>query len=79
MGGVCAMRISSNVHDDAPSDEDQYNRVHGRYRQSQDNQQSQGYQQDDYLHQDDEPLDIVSTNDWWRLLLPNPWMEVRRL
>ena len=67
------MRISSNIHDDAPSDENQDNRVHGRYRQSQDNQQ------DHYLHQDDEALELVSTNDWWRLLLPNPWMEVRRL
>ena len=42
---------------------------------SQDYQQGQDY----YLqHQDDEALPIVSTNDWWRLLLPNPWMEVHR-
>jgi hypothetical protein len=76
MGGVHVMVISTNIHDDAPLDEDQYKRVHGRYRQSQDYQQGQDYH---LQHQDDEALPIVSTNDWWRLLLPNPWLEVRRL
>ena len=70
------MKISANVRDDALPDGDRYNRVPGRYRPSQDYQQGQDY----YLqHQNDEALPIVSTNDWWRLLLPNPWMEVDRL
>ena len=70
------MKISANVHDDAPSDGDRYDRVHRRYRPGQDYQQGQDYH---LQHQDDETLPLVSTNDWWRLLLPNPWMEVHRL
>jgi hypothetical protein len=77
------MMISSKINDDVSSDEDQYSRVQGRNRQGQDYRQ--GYQQDyrqgqdSPRHQDDEALELVSTNDWWRLLLPNPWMEVHRL
>jgi hypothetical protein len=85
------MKISANVRDDALPDGDPYDRVPGRYRPSQDYQQGQSYQGQDYQNQDyqnqdyylqrqdDEALPIVSTNDWWRLLLPNPWMEVHRL
>ena len=79
------MRISARIKDDAPSDEDHYDRVHGRYQQGQDHlqdhHQAQDHPQaqDDYLQSpDDEPLELANTNDWWRLLLPNPWMEVSR-
>jgi hypothetical protein len=70
MGGVFAMKISTDIHDDAPSDGDRYDRVHGRYRQD-----YQDYRQS----QDPEALELMSANDWWMLLLPNPWMEVHRL
>jgi hypothetical protein len=74
MGGVAM--ISANMRDDAPSDDYHYDQVEQRgHRQSQDYLQSQSYQQ----NQEDEALEFVSTNDWWRLLLPNPWLEVRRL
>ena len=67
--------ISANMRDDAPSDEYHYDQVQQRgHRQSQD-LQSQSHQQ----NPEDEALEFVSTNDWWRLLLPNPWLEVRRL
>ena len=68
--------ISANMRDDAPSDDYDYDQVPRRdHRQSQDHLQSESYQQ----NQEDVALEIVSTNDWWRLLLPNPWLEVRRL
>ena len=66
------MMIATDIHGQAPSDEDQYDRdrVHGhRYRQAQDYWQSQ----------EEDAVELVSTNDWWMLLLPNPWLEVRRL
>jgi hypothetical protein len=70
------MIISANMRHDAPSDEDHYDQVQRRaHRQDPDYLQSQNHQQ----NQEDEALEFVSTNDWWRLLLPNPWLEVRRL
>lgn len=75
------MKISANVRDDTLPDSDRYDRVHRRFGTGQDYQEGQSYQGQDYYvqHQDDEALPIASTNDWWRLLLPNPWMEVHRL
>jgi hypothetical protein len=72
------MMIPTDIRDQAPSDQDQYDRdqVRGsRYRQSQDYQQNEDYWQS----QEQDALELVSTNDWWMLLLPNPWLEVRRL
>jgi hypothetical protein len=77
MGGVCAMKIPTDIHDDASSDGQRYDRVHGQFRQSRNHLQienDQGHQQ----NHDEESVEFVSPNDWWRLLLPNPWMEVRR-